>query len=174
MRECFGRVAYSHKTHEKCADILLSKLSFVKWAQIVLSALTTGGLITAILGDAATSHVAAIVSAVLSTILLALNTYTKESDPGRRAEKHKETASKLWNVRESYLSLLTDLLSGCSETDAQQRRDTLQAELAKIYETAPRTDAKAYGKAQEGLQYNEELTSSDDELDLLLPPALRR
>ena len=23
MRECFGRVVYSHKTHEKCADILL-------------------------------------------------------------------------------------------------------------------------------------------------------
>ncbi|MEH0992030.1 hypothetical protein V7J87_28835, partial [Klebsiella pneumoniae] len=23
IRECYGRVVYSHKTHEKCADILI-------------------------------------------------------------------------------------------------------------------------------------------------------
>src|SRR5688500_4812227 len=79
MRECFGRAAYSHKTHEKCADLLITKLSRVKTVQILLSALTTGGLITALLGDAQTSRVAAIVAAILSTALLALNTYTKES-----------------------------------------------------------------------------------------------
>lgn len=26
LRESFGRVVYSHKTHEKCADILLERL----------------------------------------------------------------------------------------------------------------------------------------------------
>lgn len=173
MRECFGRVAYAHKTHEKCADRLSSTLSWVKIVQIVLSAITTGGLITVIFGSENASQGAAVFSAVTSTLLLGLNTYTKESDPGQKAERHKEVASKLWDVRESYLSLLTDLRSGCAEADAQKRRDDLQYRLAKIYETAPRTDAKAYAKAQEGLQRKEELTFSDEELDQLLPPTLR-
>ena len=45
LRECFGRVVYAHKTHEKAADILLTRLSRIKFSQIVLSALTTGGFI---------------------------------------------------------------------------------------------------------------------------------
>ncbi|WP_411911948.1 hypothetical protein [Aeromonas caviae] len=30
LRECFGRVVYSHKTHKNCSDILLSRLSTIK------------------------------------------------------------------------------------------------------------------------------------------------
>jgi hypothetical protein len=44
LRECFGRVAYSHKAHEKCADSCHVKLSRLKIAQIALSAVRTGGL----------------------------------------------------------------------------------------------------------------------------------
>ena len=45
LRECFGRVVYSHKTHEKCADILLKRLSrMLKLWQIgVVCAMTAGG-----------------------------------------------------------------------------------------------------------------------------------
>ena len=50
LRECFGRVAYSHKTHEKCADIALRRLSLIKVFQIVLSAVTTGGLLAVLFG----------------------------------------------------------------------------------------------------------------------------
>src|ERR1051325_7226899 len=50
LRECYGRVVYSHKTHEKCADILLQRLATIKMWQIVLSAMTTGGFIATVLG----------------------------------------------------------------------------------------------------------------------------
>jgi hypothetical protein len=173
IRECFGRAAYTHKTHEKCADALSATLKRVKLLQITLSAITTGGLITVLFGSADVSYIAAVVSAIASSILFALNMYTKESDPGQRAEKHKEVASRLWNIRESYLSLITDLRAGCSPGDARARRDMLQNELATIYQSAPRTDAKAYSQAQQGLQKNEELTFTDAEIDSLLPPALR-
>jgi SMODS and SLOG-associating 2TM effector domain family 4 len=86
IRECFGRVVYSHKTHKKCADACLRKLSRIKLAQIILSALTTSGLLGVLLGDPKTSKVAAAISAVLSTALLALNTYTKNNDPGQVAQ----------------------------------------------------------------------------------------
>ena len=36
VRECFGRVVYSHKAHEKTADILHSRLARIKLAQIGL------------------------------------------------------------------------------------------------------------------------------------------
>lgn len=50
LRECYGRVVYSHKTHEKCADILLFRLGIIRVSQIILSALTTAGFIGAVLG----------------------------------------------------------------------------------------------------------------------------
>ena len=50
VRECYGRVVYSHKTHEKCADILLGRLGTIKLCQIVLSSITTAGFIATILG----------------------------------------------------------------------------------------------------------------------------
>src|SRR5687767_519983 len=50
LRECYGRVVYSHKTHEKCADILLARLGRIKFWQIVLSAITTAGFVGAMFG----------------------------------------------------------------------------------------------------------------------------
>jgi hypothetical protein len=174
LRECFGRVAYSHKTHEKCADICHARLSRLKVTQIWLSAFVTGGILTALFAPDQLQVVSNVTSAVLSTALLILNAYAKDIDPGQLSEKHKETAAALWNVRESYLSLLADLRQGSlDENVIRTRRDELQASLAQIYRTAPRTTASAYRSAQLGLQQNEELTFTDKELDELLPPALR-
>src|SRR5690606_10088300 len=75
IRECFGRVVYSTKTHEKCADLCMGRLQRIKIAQIVLSAITTGGLLTAVLGDPKVAQVAMIVSTLFSTVLLVLTAY---------------------------------------------------------------------------------------------------
>ena len=174
IRDCFGRVAYSHKAHEKCADIYQRRLARVKFWQITLSALTTGGLLAVLFGPASGQTLAAIASALLSTSLLILNAYTKDVDPGRLSERHRETAAALWDVRESYLSLLTDLRSGDITVDAaRERRDAIQATLADAYRSAPRTTDRAYQLAQDGLQQREELTFTDAEIDRLLPPSLR-
>ncbi len=88
IRECFGRVVYSHKTHEKCADILLDRLAKIKLAQIVLSAITTGGFLATVFGG---GIVAAFIGIVVSTSLLVLNAYTKDYDLGELAQKHKQS-----------------------------------------------------------------------------------
>lgn len=174
VRECFGRVVYSHKSHEKAADQCLARLKRIKLTQILLSAITTGGLIIAVFGEPSTSRVAAIVSAFLSTALLALNTYTKDVDPGTTAERHKETAAKLWSIRESYLSLITDLHSGSlPAVDVRSRRDALQDALAAAYLAAPRTTPGSYSEASTALKTREELTFSDAEIDKFLPAPLR-
>src|SRR5438067_7782727 len=79
LRENYGRIVYSHKTHEKCADILLTRLARIKFWQIALSALTTAGFIGAIFG---VGGIASIAGVCISTILLAINAYTKNYDLG--------------------------------------------------------------------------------------------
>ena len=127
LRECFGRIVYSHKTHEKCADILLKRLSTVKLWQIILSALTTGGFIAAVFGA---GDIGALVGIVISTVLLVLNAYTKNYDLGELAQKHRQAGADLWIIREKYLSLITDLRMGEKPLESlQTERDVLLREF---------------------------------------------
>jgi hypothetical protein len=173
LRECFGRCAYTHKTHEKMAERGSRRLGIMKWAQIALSALAAGGAIGVIFDR--NSSVFPYATALLSVSLLIVNSYVKDLDPGKDAQLHRVAASDIWNVRESYLSLLTDVRDPAnSMTQLRQRRDELQALLHKIYKSAPHTDGKAYGRAQEALKHNEDLTFSDAEIDAFLPGPLKR
>ncbi len=172
IRECFGRVAWSHKTQEKCADILITRNSRIKLAQIILSAITITSLIFFIIGQ---RQIGVIIGVIFSTILLILNTYLKDHDLGEIAQKHANSANDLWDIREMYLSLLTDIKAGVvSIEDIIQKRDGIQEELSNIYNGAPRTIPKAYSLATKALKMNEELTFSDEEIDLLLPIDLRK
>lgn len=172
LRECYGRVVYSHKTHEKCADILLGRLSAIKVWQIVLSALTTAGFISTFFGS---GNVGAGIGVVISTVLLVLNAYTKNYDLGELAQKHKQAANDIWLLREKYLSLLTDLAIGTKSLQIlQEDRDKLITELHSVYAGSPSTTYQAYKKAQEALKHNEDMTFSDEEIDAFLPKELKR
>lgn len=172
LRESYGRVVYSHKTHEKCADILLERQSCIKIWQIVISALVTGGIVSTFFG---TKEVGAAISAVLSTSLLALNAYTKDYDLGEIAQKHRQAGSDLWIIREKYLSLLTDIRVGDVALDLiRTKRDALLEELQAVYIGAPSTNFEAYSRAQEALKKLEDMTFSDEEIDAFLPKELKR
>ena len=172
LRECYGHVVYSHKTHEKCADILLSRLSTIKSWQIILSSVSTASFISAFFG---TGAVGAAIGVVISTTLLVLNAYTKDYDLGELAQKHRQSATDLWLIREKYLSLLTDLRVGDESIESiRSRRDALLKELYGVYSGAPSTTGRAYTAAQKALQQWEEMTFSDDEIDKLLPRDLKR
>lgn len=171
LRECFGRVVYSHKTHEKCADILLGRLSAIKLWQIILSALTTGGFVAAVFGA---GKIGAFIGVLISTTLLVLNAYTKNYDLGELAQKHRQAAADLWLIRERYLSLLTDLRMGEKPIELlQKERDSLLEQLHAVYSGAPSTSYQAYKKAQDALKNLEEMTFSDAEIDAFLPNQLK-
>lgn len=172
LRDCFGRVVYTHKTHEKCADILLKRLSTIKLWQIVLSAITTAGFIGAVFGA---GKIRALLGVLVSTALLAINAYTKNYDLGELAQKHKQAGADLWIVREKYLSLITDLKMGEKPIEVlQAERDGLLKDLHAVYSGAPATTYEAYRKAQKALQKLEDLTFSDDEIDAFLPGELKK
>ena len=172
LREFYGRVIYSHKTHEKCADILLFWLAFLRWSQIFLSAVLATSFVFKLLGS---GPVASTFGAVFSVLLFAINLYTKEQGLSETASKHRHAAQDIWLIREKYLSLIADLAIGEKSLNVlQQERDALADNLHVVYSAAPSTNSRAYAKAQKALKSNEEMTFSDDEVDKFLPAQLRK
>jgi hypothetical protein len=172
IRENYGKIVYSHKVQEKCADILNDRNNCIKNLQIVLSGLITTGLLVRIFKG---EEWALIISTILSAIQFAMTSYLKEYNLGETIQKHTTAALELLEIRDKYLSLLTDLKARLVSLDnIVKKRDELQAELSKTYKGSPRTFSKAYIKAQKALQNNKELTFSDEEIDNFLPTPLRK
>jgi hypothetical protein len=172
LRENYGKIVFSHKTQEKCADILSKRNACIKNLQIFLSALITTGLLVRVFKG---QEWALIFSTILSAIQFALTSFLKEYNLGETIQKHSTAASELLETREQYLSLLTDLKARlASAEDVIKRREELQNKLTKTYKGSPRTFSKAYKDAQKALKVNEELTFTDKEIDAFLPFPLRK
>lgn len=178
VRECFGRIVWTHKTHEKCSNIYKDKLDRLKLTEIILSALVTTSLLISIFGS---NSIGTIIAAIFSTALLIIQIYTKDYDLQKYSKDHAVVAHKLWNIRELYISLLADIKSGIiTVDDIKTQRDELQQQLNLVYKDAPRTNTKAYiqagkalnpsGKINEG----EEMTLSDEEINRFLPTELHK
>lgn len=172
IRELYGRVVYTHKTHEKCADVLKDRSDRLKLAEIILSAATTTSVLVVFFGD---GRIFQFIAALSSTFLLALTLYSKDFNLLAIAEKHKQAALDILEVREKLLSLLVDIRIGNKEiSHLQQIRDDLNEQLVNTYRGAPKTINKAYQIASKALQEKEEFTFSGSEIDKFLPESLRR
>jgi len=171
IRESFGRVVYSHKTHEKAAEIEGSKATKIKWANVIMTTLTSGSLLSTILTNQA---VLMYISALLSASTLAFIIFQLSFNPEELAEKHRQLAKELWYMRERYVNFIADIKNEkLNEDEIISRRDQTIEELRLIYKFAPATDSIAYKKAQKALKLDEELTFSNEEIDNFLPEALR-
>lgn len=107
-----------------------------------------------------------------AALSLGLNLYTKDFNLQEDIQKHKDAADDLWDVREKYISLLTDL-DILDEDNIREQRDILQDTVSKINRKYPGTDGKSYAAAQNALQNEEEQTFQEGEVDELLPDGLR-
>lgn len=175
IRESFLRVVYTHKAHMKCADDIVKWFRWRRIAQTFLSALATTGFANVLLGNPLKSHDSALWSGGCALALTFLNVYMQGNNAMQEAQKHIEIAGKLWAVRESYMSLINDLVSRTvSFEQAKEQRAMLQTKLEEIYKDPIQTTPASYKAAQKGLKVYEELTSSDNEIDSLLPEALRK
>lgn len=169
IRESFGRVVYSHKTHEKAREIESAKITLVKWINIILTTLTSTTLVTTIFTN---QKALLYVGSILSTLALAFVIFQLSFDPAKDAERHRAAAKSLWYVREQYINLLTDIKVDTASIDIPKRRDGLVEELKTIYDTAPDTSSRAYRAAQKALKISEDMTFSDEEIDKFLPDSL--
>ncbi|QAY60461.1 SLATT domain-containing protein [Microbacterium protaetiae] len=174
VREAFGRVVYSHKTHEKQADICFVRYRWQQGVLIAFTAISTGTFLVSLLGLVGNQVLTSLTTSFIALVVSALSLASKSFKFSEESAAHRDIAARLWDVRESYLSLIADLMSGAtSPTDGRRRRDELQEAARAAYSDAPRNTSKAYGRAQDGLKNNEELTFTSHEIDLFLPESLR-
>ncbi len=172
LREIYGRIVYTHKTHEKCADILKSRSDCIKNVEIILSAFTTTSILAISLGN---GFVFQFIAAICATATLGLALYSKENNLLAIVEKHKHAALDILEIREKFFSLLVDIKIDNKEIAYfQQRRDELNEHLTNTYKGAPKTLTSAYTLASKALKEKEEFTFSDAEIDKFLPESLRK
>lgn len=174
VRESFGRVVYSHKTHEKQADICFSKHRWQQGVLIALTAISSGTFLAAVVGLLGDPVLTSLATSSIALLVTLISLGAKTFRFADESDAHRGIASRLWDVRESYISLIADLMSGdVSDEQARARRDELQEATRVAYADAPRTSSKAFTRAQDGLKRNEEMTFTPREIDLFLPEALR-
>ena len=172
IRECYGRLVWTYTTHQKCVDILERKSKIIKISKIILNSISATGLISYIITN---QNWLPMITIVFTTIALFLDIYTLSYDIDKEINSHIDMINKLWDIRESYLSLLVDMkINSIEIKEIKSKRDELQERLNKVYEVGPRTNPKAYKKASVALKINEDMTLHDEEIDLFLPDSLKR
>jgi hypothetical protein len=174
IREIYGRIAYTHKTHEKQADICADLERRQRRVRVFLTAVSSGAFLASLLGVLLNEQWAALATSFIAVLVSASSLGDKTFKHGEEMQQHRDTAAKLWSLRESYLSLIVDLKASTIAVDeARSQRDHLQQAAEAVLADAPRTTAKAYERAQDGLKLKEDLTFTEREIDLLLPVQLR-
>ncbi len=169
IKESYGKIVYSFTAHEKNASRLKKYDSYIKVVQIILSALISVSLVSLIIEN---EIVSAIIGSILSFILLIINSLNKSFTFVERANKHIETADKLWIIREDYISLLTDF-DVLTIEEIVKKRDELKIQSSITYKNSDRTDKKSYKETQVALQIEEEQTFKDNELNNFLHQGIK-
>jgi len=172
LRVTFGHVVYRHKTHALTAQ------SRARWSRR-LRALE----VVAVLGVAFTATgvafgrgpVLAGICAALAAIAALLLIVHVTLDLDESARIHAACASELWQLREKYCALLSDLADGAIELDeVRRRRDALMTAMHAIYENAPPSDHPAYQAAARAIRSADDAALSDEEIDMFLPKSLHK
>lgn len=170
IQEEYGKVVYTYTCHFKMADRLHKRNNWIKWGQIILSAVSTGGFLGVLISN---KQILLWAGGLCSTGLLVLTSYLKDKDIYTEKTDHIKTANLLWKIREKYLSLLTDF-DEMKTDEITQKRNELIDESSEIYCSAPLTDGKSYAEAQFALKMNEEQFFTQEELNKMPPVHLRR
>ena len=165
IKEAYGKVTYTYTAHHKLADRLEKKNRHVKNTQIVLTAFFACGFFALTV----TNKIAlAWLSGISSVLSLFLSIYTKEYKIQNEINQHRNAANALWDIREGYVSLLTDY--EILENDGiRHQRDVLCKKVSEVNNNYPATDSKSYRAAQKALKKDEEQTFKEGEVDSILP-----
>jgi len=167
--EAYGRVVYTYTTHLKKMNRLDKNNRHIKYVQIALSAISTGGFVGSLIAN---KFILTCIGGIFSTALLFLNLYFKDFNLVEESKQHRITSDNIWLIREQYISLLTDF-DVLSEDDIISKREELQKLTFEVYSKSPKTDARSYGEAQKALKTEEEQFFTPEEIDKMLPAHLR-
>jgi hypothetical protein len=170
-RELYGRVVYTHKTHEQEREIWSRQVSLMNRINIGLAGLTT---CLAVLSASMPEKVALIATAISAGVTVCFTVWQTSSDPASKEAKNRVAAKELLWIREQLLLIITNChISNYSQDHVQKSLEVITRELTAVYKFAPDTSPEAYGAADKMIKSGH-FTFSDDEIDAMLPTELRK
>lgn len=171
VREVYGRLIWTHKTHEKQRELAVRSLKRDRWLNVFMMGLSASGILVSILIDGIW---AAILAGILAFVSTGFAVYQVSFSKETQVLLQRQAAKSLLIERELLLAFIERLMG--TSIDIEQFRGEFQKtqeRLGKLYESLPDTTSEAFGMATEGLKSNEEFTFSPHEIDRLLPKELR-
>ncbi|MFA5693320.1 MAG: SLATT domain-containing protein [Acholeplasmataceae bacterium] len=165
IKENFGRILYTYTSHIKMAQILQKKDSVLRIFQIVLAALSGSSLFSLIFTS---EKLIAILGTIIAIILVIISSLSKSFYFSERANQHVLAHNSFWEIKERYMSLITDF-DVLDLKEIQKVRDQLIEKTSIINQSYPKTSKKAYELTQRALQNEEEQSFNNGELDNFLP-----
>jgi hypothetical protein len=167
LRLTFGYVVYRQKAH---ADLARTRARWSRASKGAQAVLMLAVAIASVAVAAASGSPLAIVSAVCGGLALAVLLVQLTFDDDAVTQGHAVCAARLWDIREQYRAVLSDLADGAIDSPtARQRRDTLIAELHDVLRHAPPAGAHPYEAAAV-----DERALSDEQIDVFLPKSLHK
>ena len=171
IRETFGKLVWSHKTHEKAVERLSRRKTIFDILNVSLLVLTSGSAIGALVKN---EHSYLVTTAILSTVSLFVIVYGLNLDIGNRIQRHNRTALRLWMLREKYQNFIADIMNDhFANGEIADKRDILLGQLNEAYGDAPSTTKDDYRRAAIALNIKEEATFRKGEINSFLPEELR-
>jgi len=177
IRQSFAQSVFTHKVQEVAAESQEAKAHRVKIINIILTLLSLISLVTSnFYSDQDWIFFAGTVVGIAEIAFLIFQLFFNFE---QKAVAHKNSALKYLSLRDTYRSLIADVMNTNIKNDVLiTRRDFLQQQYQIICDLAPQTSDKDYKKAQQklnkkGIVNGEEFTWSDKEIDRFLPEELR-
>lgn len=172
VRTRYASVAWTHKIQEKQAEICDKKYHILATVNIFAASITSAGIFSLIFTDQTWLKIA---SAVVSFVIIFISALLKSFDLQSMAKANKETATKLVELRDELQTLILKIKLGeqtiSSLTD---EFEALQKRMHIVYSDAPKTTDAAVKMAEEALEVNGDNTFTEEEIDMMLPDALKR
>ena len=172
VRTRYANVAWTHKIHEKQAEIHDHWYSTLAIINIVAASITSAGIVSLIFADQTWLK---IVSAAVSFVTIFISALLKSFDLQSMAKANKATATKLVVIRDDLQTLILKIRQGeKSIVELTEEFEDLQKQVHAAYQDAPKTGDRAVKKAGVALKVNQDNTFSDAEIDMMLPDSLKR
>jgi hypothetical protein len=170
-RELYGRVVYTHKTHELERENWSKVARRLIYVDVLLVSLTT---VLAIISATIRPVWSIVLTAVFASATTALVVWQSSFDPVGKENQHRTAAKELLWVREQLLLLIVRChLPSEPLAHLHSMLESITREVTAIYKFAPNTSREAYQSATAFLKSGE-FTFSDDEIDAFLPARLRK
>jgi hypothetical protein len=171
LRLTFGHIVYRQKAHARVAHGRIVAGRIVRGLE---AGFTLGVVLTSLAAAYGRGPIYVIASAALGVLALITLLVHLTFDFDTSARAHASASARLWQIREQYRAVLSDLHDGAIDPAmARQRRDALTSTLRDFLEHAPSVASQPYQPDDPSVAVDEPALT-DAQIDMFLPKSLQK